>query len=153
MCIRDRDEYVTDVVASATGNSIAGTREFGLDSKEGLFVDMEVLGIDLPLTLTFSSFDLGSNVVDIFSLIRVPDQGYMAAGNTGGTEQSGDMFFMFLDQNGNNITYPETFITGGTGLQSINDDIIDSEGKIVAVGINSYENNSLITLIKFDPWE
>ncbi len=77
----------------------------------------------------------------------------MAAGTTGGIDQSGDMLFMFLDNDGNNISYPKTYITGGTGLQTVYDAIIDSEGKVVAVGINSYENNSLITLIKFDPWE
>lgn len=147
------DEYVTDVVESVAGNAIVGTRELGLDSKEGLFVDVEIYGTDLPITLEFSEFDLESNVLEILSIIRVPGGGYIAAGNTGGTEQSGDMFFMFLDDQGNNISSPETFKTGGTGLQSVNEAIIDSEGKVVAVGINSYENNSLITLIKFDPWE
>lgn len=147
------DEYVTDVVESISGNSIVGIREFGQDSKRGLFVDMEVYGTDLPRTLEFSEFDLESNVLEILSLIRIPEGGYIAAGNTGGTEQSGDMFFMFLDDQGNNVASPRTFKTGGTGLQSVNDAIIDSEGKVVAVGINSYENNSLITLLKFDPWE
>ena len=148
-----QDEYVTDVVESVAGNSIVGTRELGMDSKEGLFVDLEVYGTDMPITLEFSEFDLESNVLEILSLIRIPEGGYIASGNTGGTEQSGDMFFMFLDDLGNNVSSPETYKTGGTGLQSVNEAIIDSEGKVVAVGINSYENNSLITLLKFDPWE
>ncbi len=147
------DEYLTDIVPSNTGNAIVGTREFGLDSKEGLFVDMEVYGTILPTTLEFSDFDLESNVLEILSITRLPEGGYMAAGNTGGTERSGDMFFMFLDDQGNNVSSPETFKTGGTGLQSVNEAIIDSEGKVVAVGVNKYENNSLITLLKFDPWE
>jgi hypothetical protein len=147
------DEYVTDVVESVAGNAIVGTREFGLDSKKGIFVDLEVYGTILPLTLEFSEFDLESNVLEILSIIRIPEGGYIAAGNTGGTELSGDMFFMFLDDLGNNVSSPKTFKTGGTGLQSVNEAIIDSEGKVVAVGINSYENNSLITLLKFDPWE
>ncbi len=147
------DEYVTDVVESVAGNSIVGTIELGQDSKKGLFVDMEVYGTELPLSIEFSDFDLESNVLEILSIIRIPEGGYMASGNTGGTEQSGDMFFMFLDDQGNNVSSPETFKTGGTGLQSVNDAIIDSEGKVVAVGTNSYENNSLITLLKFDPWE
>lgn len=147
------DEEVSDVVSLGSEFAIVGTKRLGVDSKEGLFA--KVGPGTLPDTKVFSSFDLlaSSNVVELNSITLVPGVGLLAAGTTGGTDQSGDMLFMFLDSDGNNISYPETYISGGTGLQSVYDAIVDSDGKIVAVGINSYENNSLITLLKFDPFE
>jgi hypothetical protein len=40
-------------------------------------------------------------------------------------------------------------IIGGTGAQTAYDVTCDEEGNIVAVGSNSYENNSMITFVKF----
>lgn len=149
------DDEVSDVVSLGNEFAIVGTTTSGVDSKEGLFVKFGPGVLPESDSVDFSSFDLlaSSNVVEINSITLVPGVGLMAAGTTGGTDQSGDMLFLFLDNDGNNISYPKTYITGGTGLQTVYDAIIDSEGKVVAVGINSYENNSLITLIKFDPWE
>ncbi len=144
------DELFSDIVATEDGFSIVGTMEYGTDSKDGLFVKMNYG--TLPTSLSFSTFNLGSNVVIINSLLQDTD-GCIAAGSTGGTEQSGDMLFLFLDSNGQNLPSPGRFVTGGTGFQTVNDLLIDSEGKVVAVGTNSYENNSLISLLKFDPWE
>ena len=143
-------EKVSDVVSLGSELVIVGTVG-ETDSKEGLFVKIG------PGTLEeqygFEYFDLSSNVVELNSVTIIYGVGLLVCGNTGGTDLSGDMLFMFLDNDGNNIQSPGTYITGGTGLQSANDAIIDSEGKVVAVGLNRYENNSLITLLKFDPWQ
>ena len=40
-------------------------------------------------------------------------------------------------------------IIGGTGTQSANDVISDTEENITVIGSNSYENNSMISLLKF----
>jgi hypothetical protein len=39
--------------------------------------------------------------------------------------------------------------SGGTGTQSANDVISDTAENITVIGSNSYENNSMISLLKF----
>lgn len=148
------DEEFTDAVSTGSSLAIVGTRNFGLDSKQGIFkiLDLSDTGT-LPLTIDFSVFTLNRNVVSLNSLTIIPGVGYMAAGTTGGTDSSGDMLFIFLDEDGNNSTEIERYETGGTGLQEAYDAIMDSDGKFVAIGANSYESNSLITLLKFDVWK
>lgn len=40
-------------------------------------------------------------------------------------------------------------ITGGTGIQTVNDVVTDQSGNIISIGSNSYENNSMICFLKF----
>ena len=47
----------------------------------------------------------------------------------------------------------EPSISGGIGRQVINDLIEESDGKLIATGSNGDDIRSLITLLKFDPWE
>ncbi len=147
------DDEVSDLVLLGNEIAIIGTKSRGVDSKEGLF--MKIGPGTLQDSYEISSFDLfeASNVVEINSIALIPGVGIMVSGTTGGADQSGNMLFTFLDNDGNNISDPPAYISGGTGLQVVYDAIIGSDGKVVAVGSNSYGGNSLITLMKFDPWE
>ena len=149
----DNEEF-SDAVSIGSCVALVGTRNFGLDSREGIFKIFDISDPgSLPLSIEFKDFTLERDVVSLNSLTIMPGVGYMASGTTGGTDSSGDMLFMFLDQDGNNSSKLQRYETGGTGLQEAFDAILDSNGKFVAVGANSYENNSLVTLLKFDPWE
>jgi hypothetical protein len=57
------------------------------------------------------------------------------------------MLVMVLDEYGQESG--TALITGGTGLQTANDVITDSDGNIIAVGKSSNKNNSMISFLKF----
>jgi hypothetical protein len=65
-----------------------------------------------------------------------------------GTGTSARMLFFVTNATG---SYEEGTkkIYGGTGSQVANDVISDSENNVISVGKNSYENNTMISLIKF----
>jgi hypothetical protein len=58
------------------------------------------------------------------------------------------MLFFSIDADGNLINGKEKTI-GGTGAQIPYDILSDSDDNIIAVGKNSIEKNSMITLLKF----
>ena len=142
------DEYGTDLEKIGGGYLITGTESSGTETTRGLFLRLNEGYLEQSYTI--KSFAMDGNSVEINSITSWGDDSYLIAGSTG-TKQSGDMLFMFVNGNGDEQTFPLRMISGGTGSQTAYDAIVDSEGKIVAVGINSYETNSLITLLKFDP--
>jgi len=64
------------------------------------------------------------------------------------TGLSARMLIFVTDDSGNMVEGKKKVI-GGTGTQAANDVISDNEDNIIAVGKNSFENNSMITLYKF----
>ncbi len=91
----------------------------------------------------------GSNALSfrINAISRYKTSSFVMAGQTG-TGSSARMLIFLTDEEGNHLE-GKMVISGGTGSQSVNDVISDDEGNIYAVGKNSYENNSMISLLKF----
>jgi hypothetical protein len=83
----------------------------------------------------------------IKAMCRYKSNSFLLAGqyNTG---LSAQMLIFSIDASGNLVTGRKK-ITGGTGTQTANDVICDADGNIVVVGSNSYENNSMISFLKF----
>jgi hypothetical protein len=78
---------------------------------------------------------------------RYKTNSYVIAGQAG-TGTSAKMLLFVLDANGNQVEGKEKLF-GGTGAQVAYDVISDDNDNIIAVGKNSYENNSMISLLKF----
>jgi hypothetical protein len=72
---------------------------------------------------------------------------YVIAGQAG-TGTSTKMLIFVLDANGNQVEGKEK-IFGGSGAQAAYDVISNGNDNIIAVGKDSYENNSMISLLKF----
>lgn len=77
---------------------------------------------------------------------RYKTNSFLLAGQYG-SMTSGSMLVFVTDMLGNPVE-GKLRIAGGTGNQIVYDVIADGED-IIAVGKNSYENNSMITLLKF----
>jgi hypothetical protein len=80
-------------------------------------------------------------------MCRYKSSSFLLAGQYG-TGLLARILIFSIDEYGNMVEGRKK-ITGGTGSQAANDVISDSEGNIIVVGKNSYENNSLITFLKF----
>ena len=65
-----------------------------------------------------------------------------------GTGSSAKMLIFVTDSDGN-LVEGKQMIAGGTGAQVAYDVISDGDDNIIAVGKNSYETNSMISLLKF----
>ncbi|MBK9390348.1 MAG: hypothetical protein IPN68_09210 [Bacteroidetes bacterium] len=91
----------------------------------------------------------GSNQISfrINAVSRYKTSAFVMAGQTG-TGSSARMLVFLTDDEGN-LLGGKSVISGGTGSQSVNDIISDDDGNIYAVGKDSYENNSMISLLKF----
>jgi hypothetical protein len=72
---------------------------------------------------------------------------YVVAGQAGAAS-SAKMLVFLIDSEGKMVEGKE-MITGSTGIQAANDVVSDNDDYVIAVGINSYENSSMITLLKF----
>jgi len=83
----------------------------------------------------------------INAVSRYKTTSFVMAGQVG-TGTSARMLVFLTDGEGN-LLPGKSVISGGTGSQSVNDVISDDDGNIYAVGKNSYENNSMISLLKF----
>jgi hypothetical protein len=143
-------EVGTDLLLIDGGYLITGNRIATDGTSTGFIIRLSSTGyLEQPYTIKL--LQSGGSPLEINSITSVGDGVYMVAGSTG-TAQSGDMIFMFIDADGNEVISPNKFISGGTGFQSVCDAIFDSNGKVVAIGVNSYETNSLITFLKFDLW-
>ena len=143
------DEVASDIELLPDGYLVSGTVFLSEESQQGFLLRLSGhnLAGQIPLVSKRVTYEGGSVVFN--SITSLPDDGFLLAGSTG-SGSSADMLFKFFDINGNE--YMDTFVSGGTGFQSASDAIVDAGGKIVAVGNNLVLNNSMITLLKFDPW-
>jgi len=80
------------------------------------------------------------------AMSRYKANAFVVAGKSGGA--TSEILLFAVDAEGNQLTGKE-LTRGSTGIQEANDVVSDSEGYVIAVGKNSYETNSLITLLKF----
>jgi hypothetical protein len=141
------DEYAADIEVLTDGYFVAGT--IGKDNE-----NQQILAMKLPANIfgtpLFSLKYIKENEGTASSRVNAvttPDgHKFILAGQTGpGT--SADILVMELDENG--IETGNIKISGGTGLQTANDVITDSDGNIITVGKSSNKNNSMISFLKF----
>jgi hypothetical protein len=81
------------------------------------------------------------------AISRYKTNAFVMAGKAG-TGSSAKMLIFATDDDGN-LLEEKSMITGGTGIQIAYDVITDAIDNIIVVGKNSYEKNSMVSLIKF----
>jgi hypothetical protein len=139
------NEYAADFEILKDGLLIVGTTEGAGNSRSGHV--WKTSGITGPVTEEHQ-IQLDPSTSESFSInaiCRYKTNSFLMAGQYG-SASSGSMLIFTTDQNG--YFTGNTKIAGGTGNQVAYDVISDGDD-IVAVGKNSYESNSMITLLKF----
>jgi hypothetical protein len=110
-----------------------------------VFVKKISLGLDsVPLASTHITRSVSWSVN---AVSRYKSSSMVLAGMEGTSSQS-KFLILAVDAGGNLIDGKEK-ILGSTGIQVAYDVASDSENNIIAVGKNTFESNSLITLLKF----
>lgn len=138
------DEYAADLEVLDDGYMVAGT--IGTESEtQSVFVTKIPLNIYLqPL---FKTKIINSSSWSVNAMSRYKSSSFVLAGKEGATSQSKILIFV-IDSEGN-LAEDKERIEGSTGAQAAYDVISDNDGNIIAVGGNTFESNSLITLLKF----
>jgi hypothetical protein len=139
------DESAADIEVLPDGFMVAGT--IGQDESRqcGYFWKMPADIYDEPVAEgRITPGSQGPFVV--YSMCKYRASSFLLAGKYG-AGSSADMLVFAMDANGNFIEGMKK-IPEGTGVQVAYDVLSDGED-IVAVGKNTYENNSMITLLKF----
>lgn len=144
-----KSETATDFEVTDDGYLIAGSTGTEGTDQIGCVWKMPADIFSLP---EFSrEIDLNGDVANVTysvkALCKYKTASYLLAGQHG-TGLSSRMLVFAIDAYGN-LSGDKIKIAGGTGTQSANDVISDDSGNIVAIGRNSYENNSMITFLKF----
>ena len=144
-----KDEYAADIEVLSDGYFVAGTIGNDGDEQSGYVwtissnINAEPVSehaIDIEPSLTAkSSFSLKA-------ICRYKTNSYLMAGQYG-TGSTARMLVFSTDADGNFVE-GKLKVEGGTGSQ-VAYDIISDGDDIIAVGKNSYENNSMISLLKF----
>jgi len=139
------DESASDFEVVADGYLIAGTAV-----KSGLSRGF-AWKVPQDISATASGHDIFIDAAPhksftITSICKFRTNSFLMAGQYG-SGSTGDMLIFATDSKGY-FTEGEAKVAGGTGSQAAYDVIADGED-VIAVGKNSYENNSLITLMKF----
>ncbi len=83
----------------------------------------------------------------VYSISKYKSDSFILAGQSG-KGSSGKMMIIEIDASGNPVPEHQMF-RGSTGLQVAYDVTSGDDGYIIAVGKNSYDVNSMITLLKF----
>jgi hypothetical protein len=144
-----RDEYTSDFEVTTDGYIIPvtvgaeGTTQTGYIMKVPTNISgTPVIGADITFSsaLTISSFSLKA-------ISAYKTNSFIIAGQSG-TGSLAKMLVFAIGADGTLIQGKEKKI-GGTGAQSLYDVITDADDNIIAVGKNSYETNSMISLLKF----
>jgi hypothetical protein len=147
-----REEVASDFEVLDDGYLITGTigaegsvkQAFVLELSSDIYADVifdETNNIDLEPDITTKT------TVSIHAICRYKANSFIVAGQFG-TGSSGRMLLFVTDASGKYVE-GKKLVYGGTGTQVVHDVITDTENNIIAVGKNSYENNSMISLIKF----
>jgi len=145
------NETAADFEVLNDGYLIAGTigTEGGADQR-GYIWKMPLNIYDAPEFQGKIDIDLSSDVETSFSInamCRYKTNSFLLAGQHG-TGLSSRMLVLAVDAFGTMMEGHKK-IAGGTGTQEVFDVISDEENNVIAVGKNSYENNSMITFMKF----
>jgi hypothetical protein len=145
-----RDEFAADIEVLNDGYFIAGT--IGSEGSiqqgyawgiSGNIYSVPVFSHEIDLEPSSST----KSSVSIKSIYRYKANSFVMAGQsvTGSLTR---MLIFVTDAEGNFVEGKKK-VTGGTGTQVAYDVISDDDDNIIAVGKNSYENNSMISLLKF----
>ncbi|MBI5009998.1 MAG: hypothetical protein HZB98_10205 [Bacteroidia bacterium] len=129
------------LVVATTGTEASGQKGYAWRLSQNIFA-APVYDHIIEITEGTTPVSFRINAVS-----RYKTSSFVMAGQTG-TGSSARMLVFLTDEEGN-LLEGKMVISGGTGSQSVNDVITDDEGNIYAVGKNSYENNSMISLLKF----
>lgn len=144
------NEAASDFEVLNDGYLIAGTTGIAGTTLQGHIWKMQQNIYDTPEfnhPIDLEPLVTNKTPYSVKSICRYKTNSYIVAGqfNTG---LSARMLVFSVDSYGtpdmNRIKR-----TGGTGTQVANDVVTDSSGNIIAVGNNSYENNSMICFLKF----
>jgi hypothetical protein len=130
------DFEVTNDGYLIAGNTVSGASRSGFAMKIAGTIWGQEDYIDIKMNNSFS----------INAICSYKSNSFLMAGQYGSLT-SGSMLIFVTDKLGN-IVEGKTRIAGGTGNQVVYDVFADSED-IIAVGGNSYDNNSMITFLKF----
>ncbi|MGE5420516.1 MAG: hypothetical protein ACM3UT_10040 [Chloroflexota bacterium] len=135
------DQKAADFEVTPEGYLIAGnTTAGGINHGFAYKITGNILG-------TVDSYDITfGKEFTINAICRYKTNSFLMAGQYGSVT-SGSIFIFATDMLGKPVEGWKK-IAGGTGNQVAYDVIADGED-IIAVGKNSYENNSMITLLKF----
>jgi hypothetical protein len=139
------DEYAADIEVVPDGYMVSGTIGKETDIQEAFvrFVPGNIQSAIDPSV----PFRIDGASTSITSMFRTADGNYILAGQTG-SGSAADMLIFETDKTGAPVE-GKKLVTGSTGAQVAYDVVSGEDGFIVAVGKNSYEYNSLISLLKF----
>jgi len=132
------DGYIVPVTKGAEGTTQTG---FILKIPYNIF-STPVFGPDIVLATASAGTSYSINAIS-----KYKTNSFVLAGQTG-TGTLAKMLILVVNADGSQVEGKEK-ITGGTGSQIAYDVISDTDDYIIAVGANSYENNSMISLLKF----
>ncbi len=140
------DESAADFEVLNDGYFIAGTigAEGTIQKANAWLLSSDIYSAPLNDNI----IDIGvESSVSIKAICKYRTSSFIMAGQSG-TGSSSRMLFFVTNATG---SYEEGTrrIFGGTGSQTAYDVISDSENNVISVGKNSYENNTMISLIKF----
>jgi hypothetical protein len=143
------DEYATDIAVLSDGYLVPVTVGSETTNQKGYILKVPA---DIYATPVFGpdiKFSTSANILSYSfkAISSYKSNSYVIAGQTG-TTTSSKMLIFVLDANGNQVDGKEK-IFGGSGAQAAYDVISDENDNIISVGKNSYENNSMISLLKF----
>lgn len=143
------NETASDFEVLSDGYLITGTKINEANIKQGYVWKMPVDIYDDPDFEAFIDLPQGSasTPYSIEAMCRYGSNLFLLAGQYG-TGLSARMLVFAVDAWGTPIAGYEK-ITGGTGSQIANDVVSDESDYIIIVGTNSYENNSMISFLKF----
>ncbi|MFH0842445.1 MAG: hypothetical protein V1903_07480 [Bacteroidota bacterium] len=143
------DEYAADIEVLDDGYLIAGT--VGADgSDQQVYVTKvpESIQGDQLFTRTFRlTTSSSASSFAVRAISRYKNNYFVMAGQAG-TGASAKMLVFVADPEGNHVPGKE-LITTSSGTQVAYDVITDEDDNIVAVGKNTFENNSMISFYKF----
>lgn len=143
------DEYAADIEVLSDGYIIPVTVGTESVNQKGYILKIPA---DIYATPTYGSdikFSAAANILSysLKAISSYKSNSYVVAGQAG-TGTSTKMLIFVLDANGNQVEGKEK-IFGGSGAQAAYDVISDANDNVIAVGKDTYENNSMISLLKF----
>jgi hypothetical protein len=137
------DEYAADFEVLGDGYLLAGT--IGKDG-EDQSVYISKIPKDINTAPVFTRKIEHEESWSVKALSRYRTNSFVLAGKAGSASSAKTLIFV-IDPEGNPVTDKEK-ITGSPGQVAL-DVISDSEGYVIAIGKNSFQTSSLISLLKF----
>jgi hypothetical protein len=139
------DEYAADFEVQGNGYLLAGTIGKETDVQEAF---LRVVNYDLQTSVDPAlPFKIQGSSTSVRAMTPYGTDQYAVAGSSG-SGSAGDILVFITDASGRPVE-GKFKISGSTGLQMAYDVVSGDDDYIIAVGKNSYDYNSLITLLKF----